>query len=95
VPTPSTRPKIQISRLREIGWEFWDPIGLKDDRQDCEDEYDTYLLKAADMIWDNTPQEEVVDYLFDIEQNYIGVPDRGSNAANLTVSKMQDYVKTL
>ena len=92
---PNARPKIKLSRLRDIGWEFWDPIGLKGDRQDCEDEYDTYLLKAAGMIWHNEPQEEVVDYLVDIEQNYIGMPDRGSETAKITVAEIRNYLETL
>jgi hypothetical protein len=92
---PNGRPKIQIPKLRDIGWEFWDPIGLKDDREDCDDEYDTYLLRAAGMIWHNAPQKEVVDYLVNIEQNYMGMPERDSEAAMLTVSKTRDYLKTL
>ena len=36
-------PFIALSRLREIGWSAWDPIGLAD--SDCpRDEYDAYLL---------------------------------------------------
>lgn len=89
------KPTIQISKLREIGWAFWDPIGLKDDRQDCEDEYDSYLLQAAGMIWRHSPRAEVVEYLVDIENNYIGMPDRGSDAATITVGKIQSYLKTL
>jgi hypothetical protein len=34
--------KIQLSRLREIGWKLWDPIGLADDKgsppEGCADE---------------------------------------------------------
>ena len=91
----NARPKIKISQLREIGWAFWDPIGLKDHREECEDEYDTYLLRAAGMIWHNAPQEEVVDYLVDIEQNYMGMPDGGSEAATMTAAQIQSYLKTV
>lgn len=92
---PNGRPKIQISKLRDIGWEFWDPIGLKDDREDCEDEYDTYLLRAAGMIWHNAPEEKVIGYLVDMEQNNMGMPDRGSESAVLAVAEIRDYLKTL
>lgn len=95
MPISNAKPKIKLSKLRDIGWEFWDPIGLKDDRQDIEDEYDTYLLRAAGMIWHNAPKEKVIGYLVDIEQNYMGMPDCGSEAAVLVVTKIRDYLKTL
>tara|TARA_R110000824_G_scaffold28191_1_gene95033 strand:+ start:328 stop:663 length:336 start_codon:yes stop_codon:yes gene_type:complete len=95
VPIPNAKPKIELSKLRDIGWEFWDPIGLKEDREDIEDEYDTYLLRAAGMIWHKTPPEDVIAYLLAIEQDYMGMPDRGSDAATITVAKIQSYLKTL
>lgn len=95
MPIPNARPEIKLSRLRDIGWEFWDPIGLKDHREDCEDEYDTYLLKAAGMIWHNAPQEKVIGYLVDIVQNYMGMADGGSEAATITAAQIQNYLKTV
>lgn len=29
-----------LSHLREIGWSYWDPIGLDTYKEDCADEYD-------------------------------------------------------
>ena len=98
---PNTRPNIKLSRLRDIGWAYWDPIGLLTDinlvkdKQNFDDEYDTYLMQAASMLWSNRPREDVVAYLADIEQNHIGMPDRGSDAATKTVAKIQNYLKTL
>ncbi len=85
----------QLKGLREIGWNSWDPIGLSDDREDCEDEYDTYLIRAAGMIWNNIPFEDVVEYLLDIERNYIGMGDRDSTEAQNTVSKLEEYIDNL
>lgn len=47
----TTFPKIQLTRLREIGWKLWDPIGLADENGSCDeeraDEYDQYLLHVS------------------------------------------------
>ena len=43
-------PTFEIARLREIGWTLWDPIGLAPIRDDCDDEYDRYLLQMAAML---------------------------------------------
>ncbi len=42
--------KALLLALREIGWNSWDPISLKSDREHCEDEYDSYLLVAAGKL---------------------------------------------
>lgn len=65
-------PKVDIHRLRVIGWSQWDPIGLLGVTgswrgQPYEDEYDSYLYKAAQMLKNNSSVEEVADYLFVIQ----------------------------
>jgi len=80
---PSSPPptRIKLSRLRDIGWSKWDPIGLladgqKWDDEDCQqfaDEYDGYLLQAAGRLQRGATDEEVVRYLVDIETNYMGL----------------------
>lgn len=74
-------PKIDIDRLREIGWSLWDPIGLNDTMggwkgQPFEDEYDTYLIKAAGMLRSRCDVSEVVEYLFFIETEHMGMGSR-------------------
>lgn len=71
-------PRIAIDRLREIGWSKWDPIGIlategswKD--QPFEDEYDTYLVKAAEMLKSGSKPSEIVDYLYSIATEYMGL----------------------
>ena len=59
------RPKIRLSRLRDIGWTTWDPIGLLGQDQLWEDisyadEYDSYLLRAAGMLRRKEPKKNVV-----------------------------------
>ncbi len=98
---PNVRPNIKLSKLRDIGWEYWDPIGLaqhdglNEVKENCDDEYDSYLMQAAGMIWHNKLQKEIIAYLIDIEQNYIGMPDRGSEAATQTVGKIHEYLNNL
>ena len=44
-------PNFDIKRLREIGWKDWDPIGLGPPEEPFDDEYDSYLLRAAGAFW--------------------------------------------
>jgi hypothetical protein len=63
-----------LQALRRVGWAEWDPIGLFDSREHCEDEYDSYLLVAAASLLNGSPLERVVDYLVHIETDYMGLP---------------------
>jgi hypothetical protein len=70
------RPKIRLSRLRDIGWSKWDPIGLLADGENWEgkpfaDEYDAYLLRAAGMCRQGQTIEAVARYLVQIETDHI------------------------
>jgi hypothetical protein len=70
--------KIDVNRLREIGWSKWDPIGLSNTEgswkaQPFEDEYDTYLIKAAGMLRNGSDPSEVVNYLHHIETVHMGL----------------------
>jgi hypothetical protein len=66
------RPKFRLSRLREIGWSQWDPIGLSG-VEGAEDEYDTYLLQAAGRLWNGESEEDVANYLAGIEADHMGL----------------------
>ncbi|MGC3940970.1 hypothetical protein ACOTTU_24510 [Roseobacter sp. EG26] len=80
-------PRLDLNRLREIGWSLWDPIGL-DGKSDIwrdetfVDEYDTYLMKAAGMLRNQCSLAEVVEYLFFIETEYMGL-GIGTNESEL------------
>ena len=69
----SARPKFKLSRLREIGWAKWDPIGLHGTDSQPDDEYDSYLIQAAGRLWNGATEEEVADYLVSIESEYMGL----------------------
>ena len=90
MPPLKSPPKIKLSRLRDIGWSLWDPIGLLSpgqrwDDEDClpfADEYDTYLLEAADLLRRGAAQSEIVEYLVRIEADHMAVrgPDMRDRA---------------
>lgn len=88
-PPLTPPPKIKLSRLRDIGWSKWDPIGLLSDGQkwddeDCRpfaDEYDSYLLQAAGQLRRGAAEEDVESYLVDIEANYMGLRSAQGAAA--------------
>jgi hypothetical protein len=61
-----------LSELREIGWREWDPIGIVSYRAHCEDEYDTYLLAAAEKLTSGASEQSVADYLVEIEIGRMG-----------------------
>lgn len=77
----STPPKLRLSRLRDIGWSLWDPIGLlgpeqrwdDGDAQEFAGEYDTYLIKAAGLLRRGAPEQDVVDLLVSNETVDMGL----------------------
>ena len=82
-------PRIKLSKLRDIGWSLWDPIGLLDPegrpgRWDDEanlsfaDEYDGYLISAASQLRRGTSPDEVVAFLVEIETEHMGMGDKQS-----------------
>jgi hypothetical protein len=76
------QPKIRLSRLRDLGWRHWDPIGLSGfeggwEKSDAADEYDTYLMKVAGMVRRGEGDDAAARYLVEIESEYMGM---GMNA---------------
>lgn len=71
-------PKIQLTRLQNIGWSLWDPIGLlgegeRWEDQPYQDEYDSYLIEAAAQIRRSVDKNQVVEYLVKIETKHMGL----------------------
>ena len=96
--------RVEISRLREIGWSLWDPIGLREisdgDWQDggaCADEYDSYLLQVVGKLRRGEPVSEVVAYLEDTETGHIGLTEKETtrSRAEATVAAIREYLSTL
>ena len=71
-------PKIRLSRLRDIGWRCWDPIGLTGidgswQNSAAADEYDSYLVKVAGMVRRNEGDDAAVQYLVWVESEHMGM----------------------
>jgi hypothetical protein len=69
---------LKLSRLRDIGWAEWDPIGLLPNgatwnHQSFADEYDTYLLRVASELRHGWSVAQAVDYLMQIEAEHMGL----------------------
>lgn len=97
----ATRPKIQLSRLRDIGWSLWDPIGLRDvegwkDGSGA-DEYDRYLIRVVSILRNGGTEEECRDYLLHIEAEHMGMGLRGDSRrrADETVAAIAEYMTSL
>ncbi|MGO4836916.1 hypothetical protein AB4144_32195 [Rhizobiaceae sp. 2RAB30] len=78
------QPRLKHSRLRDIGWSLWDPIGLlptgetwdHEDNLNFADEYDRYLSDAATELREGRPDAEVVALLVNIEADHMGLGER-------------------
>lgn len=92
-------PKIQLSRLREIGWKLWDPIGLADEHgscgEGCADEYDSYLLHVVSMLCRNCSKNEATTYLVEIASDHMGLSAVDPDAAAATAHAIADYLTSL
>lgn len=76
---------VKLSKLRDIGWMLWDPIGLlgpggfypgkwsDEANLGFADEYDTYLVSAASQLRRGESREQVVSYLVHIESEHMGL----------------------
>ena len=92
----SKHPKIRLSRLRDIGWRLWDPIGLGGldgawANSGAADEYDSYLLKAAGIVRRSESDETAADYLAWAESENMGMGTRADtrSRAEATVSAIR------
>lgn len=97
-----SHPAVKISALREIGWTYWDPIGLRgmvndDYTQGPVDEYDSYLLSAFGKLVNGKSDSEVSSYLADIASNHMGLGsvDDFHQSSKRTVSKLAELIKSL
>lgn len=78
-------PRIKLSKLRDIGWTLWDPIGLLSsdgpfpgqwsDEADSgfADEYDRYLISAASQLRRGESRSQVVRYLVNVEADHMAL----------------------
>lgn len=90
--------KAKLAELRRIGWDNWDPIGLKDIHGGrAEDEYDSYLVTAVTMMLADEEDRALIDYLVTSERDHMGLGERGSawSRASATVAALRSYLTSL
>jgi hypothetical protein len=87
-----TRPAVNLSVLRRIGWEEWDPIGLKGAAPD--DEYDAYLLSIAGEIQGGKGDDMLVAQLMQIESEHMGMGVSSTTRvrAEATIAEIRKFV---
>ncbi|MDQ0422547.1 hypothetical protein J2045_003595 [Peteryoungia aggregata LMG 23059] len=95
----SEHPAVDINALRQIGWDHWDPIGIRQSndvawRNAAADEYDTYLRQAANMILRGATLEEAARYLDTIVSDHmeLGVSEASRHASLRTAEAISAYV---
>jgi hypothetical protein len=91
------RPPVAMSRLRDIGWTRWDPIGIGPPQPEFADEYNRYIWEAFCLLRRGAPPADVAERLMWIEVEQIGLchaPDADRRAA-ATVEALYAYVVEL
>jgi hypothetical protein len=95
-------PSLKLSRLRDIGFERWDPIGVLSPEEHWKghpaaDEYDGYLTMAASLSRMGKPVDEVTGYLLEIVGDRMGlsVTSEQRQRARETAIAIRAYVEEL
>ena len=94
-------PKVNLSKLRDLGWTLWDPIGLLPNGKSWDDvdnssfagEYDSYLISAASQLGGGALPKDVIEYLVQIEIEYMGLgedPSTKQRAKSLVGAMIAD-----
>lgn len=95
----SSRPPLKLSRLRDIGWKHWDPIGLLPEQGTWEnhpefsDEYDRYLFHAASKLRRDWSITDAVDYLMFIANEHMGLGPPSSPLARTRAEATAKAIK--
>lgn len=92
-----------IAILRDIGWEYWDPIRLLDEDGDWRDEpgfadeYDTYLIEATERLRRGDSDADVVEYLVAIESGFmaLGIGPDTRPRAMAVVGQIRAYLESV
>lgn len=98
----SNEARIDMARLRDIGWKEWDPIGLltyKDvwGTEGYVDEYDRYLLTVARHLRRGGTVQDAARYLLTVERDYMGLgahPHQDARATTVAQS-IKNYIAEL
>lgn len=77
--------------INEILFKIWDPIGLENEI-DFSNEYDSYAGQLLGMIYRKESQENLVNFLNNVELNFMGLkPSFEKN--KIVISKILKKIK--
>ena len=79
-----------IKKVDSILWKEWNPIGC--DVPD--DEYTSYALVVAGKVWSGGDKQIILDYLYNIENDHMGLPST-KKQAELKNSPIVDKITEL
>jgi len=93
--------KMELVALRQIGWDYWDPIGIRgfnddDWRGPATDEYDSYMVHVSQQLRNGVPEEQAIAYLDQIASDHMGlgpITTEGHNASTQTVMAIAEYLR--
>jgi len=86
---------MDLATIRNAGWTFWDPIGLKhgdEPPEEAVDEYDSYLVQVIHMLRHGEPVDMAIDFLMEIESEHMALgpqPDARDRATE-TVKTLRE-----
>lgn len=75
--------------IREILWRDWDPIGVND-VPEASDEYDSYVGGVYRLLASRCSAEELIDHLFVIETQTMGLLVPGRDHLSPVANKLLD-----
>jgi hypothetical protein len=92
---------INLDKLRQIGWDNWDPIGIRGFGDDAwksatADEYDRYMLHVGRSLIQGGRIDDAVAYLDNIASEHMGlgpITPEGHAASQRTVEAIATYLR--
>lgn len=73
IPSKKDRPQEIQSSIRRILFYEWDPIGISQDSEWPDDEYDSYIAPVYRILTGTRSQDDIINCLHRIERDTIGV----------------------
>jgi hypothetical protein len=92
---------IDYYRIRQIGWDKWDPIGLRQLdptwEEEAADEYDSYVFHVVRLLQNGQSVSDAVAYLDEIASEHMGLGMRPGlhQASERTVEAIAEYLRIL
>ena len=86
-----------LSRVNEVLYYLWDPIGVSD-VPEARDEYDSYALQVFSLLKKKTSQEKIANYLSQIVTDNMGLTGNNQhdkNIARILINWMEFFEEDL